>query len=223
MINNVSILIVDDEPSICKLISDILEPEGYTCETAASGEIALKLLSQHHFDLALLDIKIPGMSGMDLMDIMLKSRPSVPVMICTAVSDINIVIEALKRGAVDYILKPFTIDDIVNRVNAICRKNTAPPINNYQTLDSKTESSLDRLDAIARGVEAIIDHYDFHDRIVTERTIEVARSMDIPQSDIETWTAARQQRASSINKQVNLAADSYERSTDGTLTSIPSV
>jgi DNA-binding NtrC family response regulator len=221
MTDNATVLVVDDESAICKLINDILEPEGYTCEMASRADLALEVLSRHPVDLVLLDIKMPGMSGMDLLDIIVKSCSSVPVIICTAVTDVNIAIEAMKKGAVDYILKPFTIDDVINRVEAICSKKKSAALTGYQSIELKSKSLPGRLDAIARGVEALVDHFDYHDRIVIERTIEVARQLAIPQADIDAWTTARQQRSSPINKKINLAAGIYERSARTALATPP--
>jgi len=212
MTDKATILVVDDELSICKLICDILEPEGYDCDTATRADVALELLSRHSFDLVLLDIKIPGMSGMELLDIMTRSCPSVPIIMCTAVTDINMAVEAMKKGAVDYILKPFTIDDVINRVAAVCNKKVSSSLTGYQSPDLKVKTLSGRLDAIARGVEALVDHFDFHDRIVIERTIEVARKLAIPQADIDAWTIARQQRASPITKRTGLGTAIYTQS-----------
>jgi putative two-component system response regulator len=223
MADNATILIVDDEPSICKLLCDILEPEGYACKTAPSADIALKLLSKYTIDLALLDIKIPGMSGIDLLELMTKSYTSIPVIICTAVIDINTAVDAITMGAADYILKPFTIDDVVSRVAVAYRRKLSSTLNGNQSpLNDK--SSPDRLDAIARGVDALVGHYDFHDRIVIERTVEVARSMDIPQADIDVWIAARRERSSSLAKKIGVESDLYEKPSGGTVvTTTPGV
>jgi PAS domain S-box-containing protein len=112
-----SILVVDDEKSIRSILSRELEAIGYTCMSAASSEEALETASLHDFDIVLTDLRMPGMSGMDLLSEMTAGHPDTAVILITAVSDVETAVEAMKLGASDYVTKPFKLDDIVVRVD----------------------------------------------------------------------------------------------------------
>ena len=112
-------LIVDDEPSICVLLSDILSDLGCTCETAKNTSEALERLKQRNFDIALVDIKMPGPSGISLLTTVHESYKSMSVIIVSAVNDANIAVEAIKKGASDYVVKPFRLEEIREKVRAV--------------------------------------------------------------------------------------------------------
>jgi PAS domain S-box-containing protein len=102
------IIIVDDEPGIRDLLQDNLEEEGYICYTAGSGDEALKILAAETVDLALIDIIMPGMTGLSLFAYIKEHYPDVAVIFATAVNDANLGVQSLKDGASDYIVKPVT-------------------------------------------------------------------------------------------------------------------
>ena len=94
-----AVLIVDDEQPICELLCEVLGEQGYLCQSVNSGDEALALLKEKEFDLALLDIKMPGMSGIDLLGTISASYRNTSVLMTTAVNDMNTVVEAMQRGA----------------------------------------------------------------------------------------------------------------------------
>jgi DNA-binding NtrC family response regulator len=109
---NDKILVVDDEDSMCNFLSIMLKKEGYQITTARSGEEALKKLDKAPYDVVISDLKMKGMNGLGLID-ELNKRDAVPfVIIMTAFATIESAIEALKKGAFDYITKPFKVDEI---------------------------------------------------------------------------------------------------------------
>jgi DNA-binding NtrC family response regulator len=107
MMQSMQVLVVDDEETICVALSAWLTKEGYHVETAGSGHDALELLSQKFFDLYLLDIKMPGMSGMELLARIRELQSDATVIMITAHGSIQTAVEAMKRGASDYLCKPF--------------------------------------------------------------------------------------------------------------------
>ncbi len=120
------ILIVDDEASICGLLSRYLAADGYQCVTATSGEGALQLLQDEPFDLLLADVMMPGMSGIDLLNVVKSLYPDVAVLMVTAVDDRDTGILALELGAYGYIIKPFERNEIlINVSNALERRRVA--------------------------------------------------------------------------------------------------
>ena len=112
-----SLLIVDDEQDMLKLLKRSLEPE-LVCrvQTASSGEKALQMLTTNAFDLVLADIKMPGMTGLELLDAIKKDTPDLTVVMMTAFGHIQMAVEAMKRGAYDFITKPFDLDALVLRL-----------------------------------------------------------------------------------------------------------
>jgi two-component system, OmpR family, alkaline phosphatase synthesis response regulator PhoP len=116
-------LVVDDDESILILLRRVLTDAGYNVMTAANGQEAIDIASGEDFDVALLDISMPGMSGIEVLHWLSENRPAVcPVMI-TAVIDVQTAVGAMKTGAYDYITKPFLPDEVLEKVRrCISRK-----------------------------------------------------------------------------------------------------
>jgi DNA-binding response OmpR family regulator len=111
-----TILIVDDEEAIRGILSRKLEVDGYHCEVAADGKEALWKAFMKDFDLVLMDIKMPGLSGMEALPQMVTNHPDTCVIMMTAVVDTETAVQAMKLGAYDYVTKPFDLDDLGMRV-----------------------------------------------------------------------------------------------------------
>lgn len=104
------ILIADDEESIRWVLSKALSKKGYAVDLAANGTEALALFRQNKYDMAILDIKMPGMTGLELLQRFHEEKPAVLVIIMTAESTMKNAVDAMKHGAYDYITKPFDLD-----------------------------------------------------------------------------------------------------------------
>lgn len=114
--DNMHLLIVDDESSICEILGQYLRKKAYTVTTALSGEAALEIVDKTHIDLIVSDIKMPGMSGVDFLKIIKERFPSIPVLLTTGFPTLDTAIEALKLGAYDYLTKPFHLEEISEKV-----------------------------------------------------------------------------------------------------------
>ncbi|MBP6470683.1 MAG: response regulator transcription factor [Chloroflexi bacterium] len=119
MIDSQSILIVDDEPNLRKSLSMILQRQGYTVSTAADAEQAYADLQHHSYDLIFLDIKMPKKSGLTLLTEIRQMNNDVPILLLTAFASLESAIEAVRRGANDYLLKPIDPPQILARVKQI--------------------------------------------------------------------------------------------------------
>lgn len=108
-----SILIVDDDLHLRQSFDKLLSQEGHTIKTASSGEGALPLVESNDFDLVIMDVRLPGMNGLDTFRAVRKIEPFLPVIIMTAFGTTETAIEATKMGAYDYILKPFNIPEML--------------------------------------------------------------------------------------------------------------
>ena len=110
------ILVVDDSPQIAKALSDLLSASGYVVRTAPSAERALQILGEAAFDLIITDLKMTGMTGIDLAKQVLQKTPGLPVVILTGFGDMDSVVHALRLGVADYLKKPFSIDEVTSVV-----------------------------------------------------------------------------------------------------------
>ena len=114
------ILIVEDEQTISRLIEVSLTRAGYECTVANDGVTAADLIQDNDFDLALLDIMLPGLDGYDLLEYL---RPmGTPVIFLTAKSSVKDRVRGLSLGADDYLVKPFEVEELIARVEAVLRR-----------------------------------------------------------------------------------------------------
>ncbi|MFY9572776.1 MAG: response regulator, partial [Blastocatellia bacterium] len=109
---NPRILIVEDEAPMCELLTSFFSEKAYTVDTAPDGEHALVCLEEQDYALVITDIKLPGVSGLELLARIRVDWPEVAVIIMTAFSSISSAVEAMKLGAEDYIGKPFQLDEL---------------------------------------------------------------------------------------------------------------
>lgn len=174
-----NVLIVDDEQVICDLLVEELSESGLKCYSVIDGKSALEKIKTESFDLVLLDIRLPGMSGIELLRELWLNHSDVPIIMITAVNDIDTAVEAMKLGAVDYIVKPFDLE----KVNASV----------HTSLENQaTNKSTSQLNAIARGVEVKLDPFSAYSKVVTQKTTEIARQLDIPEDEINRWAAEKE-------------------------------
>lgn len=119
MSNSGHILIIDDEASLRQTLARILQRAGFEVTTAANGAEGASLVSQHPFDLVYLDIRMPDMSGLELLKSIHAKYPELPVILFTAQPDLNSAVDALRNGATDYLLKPLKPQAVVERTQSI--------------------------------------------------------------------------------------------------------
>jgi putative nucleotidyltransferase with HDIG domain len=110
------VLVVDDEVSICDVLGRTLEAMGHPSRTSTSAQEALAALAGGDFALVLSDIRMPGMDGVELLRRIVARMPNTAVMMVTAVLDVNTAVTAMRLGACDYVVKPFDLDNVAQRV-----------------------------------------------------------------------------------------------------------
>ncbi len=113
------VLVVDDEEDIIEVIQDRLEAYGFTVATAGTGLEALKRLSMEKFDGIFLDIRMPEMSGIEALEEIRKNGLKIPVIILTSSSTKDVAMEAMAKGANDYLLKPFEWEELKAKIEKI--------------------------------------------------------------------------------------------------------
>lgn len=116
------ILIIDDEDSLRRTLARILQQARFEVTTAGSGQEGLAFLSQQSFDLVYLDIRMPDMNGLEVLKAIHSKFPELDVVLFTAQPDMNSAVEALRHGAIDYLLKPLQPQTFIDRTQAILAK-----------------------------------------------------------------------------------------------------
>ena len=139
-----SILVVDDEKSQREILEMILSGEGYDVTTASSGEAALKFAKDRRFDLALTDLKMTGMDGIELLQHLLAQDSSIIVILLTAHGSIESAKDALRRGAFDYLQKPYDRDTLLETIRRALKKLDA--------LDAEIISASPEMEAVKKMI-----------------------------------------------------------------------
>ncbi|MBA3035908.1 MAG: response regulator transcription factor [Desulfobacterium sp.] len=139
------ILIIDDDCSLLKQLQQILESQRYAVETATDGEEAFDKLFEATFDLILLDIMMPKIDGLTVLQEIRKAGIKTPVLMLTAKGDVEDKIKGLDLGADDYLPKPFSLDELMARVRALFRRSGGQIESVLQVYDLK-------LDTVSRDV-----------------------------------------------------------------------
>ena len=119
-----TVLVVDDEPEIVRLVRDYLEHSGFAVVAAADGAAALRAVRTEHPDLVVLDLGLPGLSGLDVART-LRREGDLPIIVLTARGDESDKLVGLELGADDYVTKPFSPKELVARVRAVLRRSEA--------------------------------------------------------------------------------------------------
>ncbi len=149
------ILAIDDNPQIIKLVTVNLQARGYIVQSASSGEEAIDQFKIGQFDLVLLDLILPGISGIDVCR-WIREQSDVPIIVLSARGDEELKVSALDAGADDYVTKPFSHNEMLARVRAVLRRSKigAP--------DKKSEIQIKDLTINLSGHRAFIKGVDMH-------------------------------------------------------------
>jgi DNA-binding NtrC family response regulator len=152
---NPKILIVDDEKNIRLTMSQALQPLGYGLETAVNGEDALKQLETGNFGLILLDLKMPGLDGLEVLRRVVELRPDIRVILISAHGTVEHAVEAMRLGAIDFIQKPFVPKELREVVTRVLDRDK---LEATQTADYDSHLELIRHCVNDRHFEAAIEH-----------------------------------------------------------------
>lgn len=151
-----NILIIDDEKAIRKTLSEILSYEGYKIEEAGDGEEGLKKFNEKVFDVVLCDIKMPKMDGLEFLDKAGESNPDVPVIMISGHGTIETAVEAVKKGAYDYIAKPPDLNRLLITIrNAMDKTNLVTEAKVLRRKVSRVEEMIGQSPAIIKIKDTI--------------------------------------------------------------------
>jgi putative nucleotidyltransferase with HDIG domain len=196
------ILVVDDETHVRAMMGSTLERQGYEVQLASSGREALETLEMAAFDLVLTDIVMQDVNGIALLEQIHAQHPNLPVVMVTAIHDISVAIDSMRRGAYDYLLKPFEREHLLTTVRrAMDHRHALEENQNYQQsleqmVRARTEMLRHAMEDLEHSydvtLEALGDALDLkdsetegHSKRVTAYTIALARAMGIPPAEIK--------------------------------------
>ena len=157
MVDKLKILVIDDEPVVCKSCHRILSEDGYEVKTVYRGKEGIAKLEKEVFDIVITDLKIPDISGMDVLRYIKENLPDVQVIMITGYSTITTAVESIKQGAFDYIPKPFTPDELLKVVREAAIKRTLCLEGIYQC---KLPSHKHGLDDIIGNSKKMLEIYE---------------------------------------------------------------
>jgi two-component system OmpR family response regulator len=171
------ILIVEDEADLASAIRKVLEEEGFACDVALDGEDARFRLASWPYDVVLLDLMLPGTSGLEILEGMRRAGSRTPVLVLTARDALPDRVRGLDAGADDYLTKPFAFEELLARIRALLRRSAEHPSPVIEIGDV-------RIDTVARTVErdgveaalapkeyALLEFLAFHRGALVTRTM----------------------------------------------------
>jgi DNA-binding NtrC family response regulator len=198
-----NVLIIDDEPSIRSILRDILEMENYNVEEAKDGIDALSKIKKTKFDVAICDIKMPKMDGMEVLDRIATLSPDTPVIMISGHGNIETAVEAVKKGAFDYISKPPDLNRLLITIRNALDKSTLV----QETKVLKKRIKKDKVQKIIGESDAISKIKDTIERVApTDARVLVNGPNGTGKELVARWIHEKSERASSQIIEVNCAA-----------------
>jgi response regulator RpfG family c-di-GMP phosphodiesterase len=171
-------LVVDDEPSLRRALVRVMQGEGFTVFEATSGSVALDVLDQEPVGLVLSDVRMPEMTGPELLREVRVRFPDTAVMMITAVAEVDVAVSCLSLGAMDYITKPFLIEEVRARVAQAMEKRRLVMENRmYQhRLEDRVKAQADRLESVfLAGIQSLADALELKDPYTRGHSERVSR------------------------------------------------
>jgi putative nucleotidyltransferase with HDIG domain len=225
--DSATIMVVDDEEPIRNSLKRFLAGRGYTVYTAESGQEALALLGTHPVALMLCDIRMPGMSGIDLVPQALEVVPTLAVVMLSAINDAMTAALCMQRGAMDYLTKPLELEDLERAVQRALRRR-AEAMEERQATRSSVEWQRERLEAqrlnvatleaLVNAMEARDPYLRGHSARVADIAATIAAQLELPDDEVEQVRLAGRlhdigkigTRDAVMNKQGPLTPDEYD-------------
>jgi DNA-binding NtrC family response regulator len=152
-----NILIVDDEPLIRGTLAEYLGQEKFRVTACASGEEALAQAADHRFDIALCDVQLPGIDGIELLDRLLRLSPETSVILITAYATVENAIEAFQRGAHDYLMKPIFLKEVLGKIHRLMAYRALSLENQWLRREISREFDFSRMAGRSPGMKAVFE------------------------------------------------------------------
>lgn len=172
--DSAQVLVVDDEPIIRQTLAQALTSIGHDVKTAINGEDALQALADHPVELVLCDLKMPGMDGMELVSNIAQRYPQIQVIMISAHGTVTNAVEAMKLGAVDFIQKPFTPNEIRELVNQVLMR---PQVARKQTQTAVSPPSPEPPKALGHDTYLEMAKYQIQQREYDQAIAQVKQAI----------------------------------------------
>jgi putative two-component system response regulator len=189
------VLVVDDEPRLRRVLVRLLDGEGFACREAGSGVEAIAVLEQESFPLVISDIRMPQMDGVTLLKEITRRWPETGVVVVTAVAEVESAVACLQLGALDYVAKPFHLDEVRARVQqALDKRRLILENKNYQLhLEERVEVQARKIEelflgsaqALVHALEAKDAYLRGHSLRVAEYAVGVARELHLAEGAVD--------------------------------------
>lgn len=156
-----TILLLEDDPVLSAEIRSFLEKKDFSCDAVYDGGLVEKQLRTKPYDLALLDINVPGINGLEVCRRLRSADPALPILMLTAYGEIEDKTEAFEKGADDYLVKPFHLEELLLRIKALLRRksNAQIPENRYEIADLTID--LNAMTATRNGQDLALSPKEF--------------------------------------------------------------
>lgn len=201
------ILVVEDDGFISDVLKRLLTEGGYDVEQAFSGTEAVRLADNEQFDLMILDLMLPGISGEEVL-----SKTDIPVIVISAKTDVESRIESLKLGADDYILKPFNNEEVLLRVNAVLRRVNKVPVEDNVIVYDDLSLDMNTMMAYIDGVPIELTNYEYNIlKILMESPNRVFTKKNLYQM---IWGYEYESDENVINIHISNIRKKFKRATD---------
>ncbi len=180
-----TIIIVDDDPAVCDSLTLLLETYGYNVIVFFDGESFLKSGLSHHKDCALLDVRMPGRSGLEILPDARRQNPALPIIIMSGHADIAMAVQALKGGAADFIEKPFQAKEVLAVIDQVIRSTSQTSAHSQaqNQLAKLTPRELEIAMSLSRGQTNKAIAFELG---ISVRTVETHRAHVMSKLDIKS-------------------------------------
>ncbi len=171
------ILIVEDETKVARALKEGLEREGYEVTAARTGEEGYYLLDARSFDLVVLDLMLPGRSGLEILATLRTRDRGIPVLILTARDTVQDRVVGLDTGADDYLVKPFAFPELAARIRALLRRGRAEPLGRLRVADLELDVAGRRVARSGRDLELTAREFELLEYLLRNHGRVVSREM----------------------------------------------
>jgi DNA-binding response OmpR family regulator len=205
----VRVLIVEDERKLAQVLRSTLQSESYEAVLATTGDEGLRLVSIDHFDLVLLDVMLPGRSGLDILQAVRQRRIDTPVLIVTARDAVHDRVLGLDLGADDYLVKPFALPELLARIRALLRRGRASETRRLRAGDLEMDLAARRVTRARRTLELTAREFELLEYLLRHDGHVVSREMLAH----DVWKEPR--RATPIDNVIDVQVARLRRKVDG--------
>jgi len=171
------ILIVEDERKVAKALREGLEAESYSVAVAHTGEEGFFLVSSQQFDLLILDVMLPGRSGIEILPALRLQGPRIPVLLLTAKDAVEDRVKGLDAGADDYLVKPFAFPELLARIRALLRRGKAEPATALKIQDLQMDLASRTVRRGAQTIDLTAREFELLEYLLRHQGQVVSREM----------------------------------------------